>query len=344
MRRNGAATAALLTIMTAGCADSTPPTAGPPPASPSAAPTLAATTRPTPNGRPAPTPAAPTPDPNLFETPHPVGSVAISAGGVWVMPHLTPAAVRIDPSTRKTTEIPLPGIGAEVSASGTELWASISEWGTFKPIGLVRIDTVRRKLTVTVPVPAVSPFIIDDSVWAVGEDGTLYVLDRTDGKRLRTIATGVSGAAISVAGGYLWLSGTARTLRVDPRTYAVSDVTARLGTDAPQVAGAGRLWALTRDGGLVTYAPDLTGRRVIDLSPMRAFGTIWFQGAPWVGVAAPGEDAPNSMVRVDPISRAVTATLKAPHPIEAGWAIDAKCLWLPMLRQLEVYRMCPPRA
>ena len=91
--------------------------------------------------------------------PYEAGSVAASAGSIWVIPHLNEVVLRVDPTTSQVVEeVALPSVvGAEIDADADTVWMSVSTPGSFAPAGVVRLDATtasRRRRTPYLPRPA----------------------------------------------------------------------------------------------------------------------------------------------------------------------------------------------
>ena len=102
-----------------------------------------------------------------IDLPYPAGSVGVGGSWIWVIPHLDPVVLRVDPTTNRVVEeIALPGVvGAEIDASDESVWISVSTPGSFAPAGAVRIDPATGALS--------GPFVdgVSGGFPSIGRDG-----------------------------------------------------------------------------------------------------------------------------------------------------------------------------
>ncbi|WP_127792848.1 hypothetical protein [Agromyces sp. LHK192] len=282
---------------------------------------------------------------DVFEIPHAAGSVAVSGGAVWVLPHLDQVALRIDPDTGEVTELPLPGVGAEITASDTEVWASVSHPSTFAPIGLVRIDSTTSTVTHVVDGTTTFPHLIGDTVWALASDGVMHGYSRTDATEVATFETGVVGGGAAEAGGYLWPGNPSVGYRFDPADASMLDVT-DLGLVSLAEAG-GRIWGTPfseAGGALSSYEPDGTDVRRADLPEGML---VYLDAVPidddrfWIVVAERGAAPHSQVAEFDAVTGEIGQVLTFPGKLENGIDSDGDCVWGPILRQPKVVRVCP---
>ena len=106
------------------------------------------------------------------------GAVAVSGGSVWVVPHLDPVALRIDPATNTVVgrvSLGDRGPGAEIDATDDMVWASVSS-PSYELERLVRIDPTTGSVVAWVDTAGMFPVIGAGSVWATGH-GEVYRID-----------------------------------------------------------------------------------------------------------------------------------------------------------------------
>lgn len=327
-----------LALVLAGCASSPGPASGPV-RTPESSPTSSVDPSPA-GGLPA---TELTGESRIFEIPHQAGSVAVSGGAVWVIPHMEPVLVRIDPASGTTRSFELPGVGGELDATEDELWMSLSEPDSFEPLALARVDPTTGAVTARIDEPLGFPAVVGDHVFAA-DQRSVHVFDKSTGAPV-DVKTGNIGALsgwAAVTDG-VWVVGSKRAVRIDGKTLDTEDVTNRLRGDVPLAFAGGRYWARTPGGGLASYASDLSDRREYDMP-----GTVFPDAAVvdedlYVAVKVPFGFDSSMLVRIDTALDEPVSAVTTPggQGLEYGIDSDGSCLWIPVVRTPEVYRACP---
>jgi len=272
------------------------------------------------------------------------GSVAVSGGWVWVIPHLDPVMLRIDPATNAVVQtIRLEGGGppAEIDADEEMVWASVSTPG-YDPDHLVGIDSASSEVVARADVPGVFPSIGSAHVWAAGPEG-LYKIDRVSGELVSTLDVG--DCAHIALEELVWCSSDTGAYLIDPAT----DVITGVDTDSPlgwpvEVIGS-VVWGISSSGDSL-WAYDIEAQEAtIDLAIPAEAGRFMPDAAVldetlWV-VARGGPGW--SLVPIDTVTRAFGQPVDVAKQPEFGIAAGHGALWIPVIREPTVLRVEPPR-
>ncbi|HEU0131765.1 MAG TPA: YncE family protein [Mycobacteriales bacterium] len=277
---------------------------------------LAACASPAP--KPAATPTTPAPPGSTVLAKIRVGGepcgVAAAAGAVWVTDARGARLVRVA-GGRVTGTTKVDATPCEIATGFGALWV-VTQSGR-----LDRVDPRTGRVTARIPVgqtsyEAVAAF---GHVWVTNRDGnSVSKVDPRTNRVVATIATPfVNAGGIAATKDALWVGndagGDTTLRRLDPRTHALTKVTA--GTRPAFVAVAGEtVFVANEQDGTVTRL-DATGR---------ALGTVAAGRSP-VNLAVVGgdvwvpDDQGNVLTRIDARTGAVTETL----PVGAGPAVVA---------------------
>jgi YVTN family beta-propeller protein len=256
--------------------------------------------------------------------------VAAGEGGIWVLNAGDRTVSRVDPQARKVVRtIPLAGraepMGLAAGADG--VWVGRGRAGT---LTVARISPAFNEVMASTSLgTAEQPFyaarwavaVGHRSVWAPGgRFGTVLRLDPLTRRVRATIDTGVRPAAIAVAPGATWITGSRNlVVRIDPRTNKVVG-RLRVPTGAWAVAaGAGAAWVTAAHEDVVARIDatthTVTTIRVGDLPTAVAVG----EGSVWVANAGDG-----TVSRIDPTTREVVETIElgaSPEAIAVGHGV-----------------------
>jgi DNA-binding beta-propeller fold protein YncE len=130
---------------------------------------------------------------------------------------------------------------------------------------------------------------------------------------------------ISSAGGSLWVSNaaTARLLRIDPDTHAVTTAAVLDPTPCEITPGFGSLWVITQTGKVDRVDPS-TGH-VIARIPV---GATSYQAMPTPGALWVSNRNDGTLTRIDPRRNRVVQTVHLPGIAPGGLAYAAGALWI----------------
>jgi hypothetical protein len=271
------------------------------------------------------------------------GSVAVSGDWVWVIPHLDPVVLRIDPATNAVVgTIQLEGGGppAEIDADEEMVWASVSTAG-YDPDHLVGIDSNSSEIVASADVPGVFPQIGGDHVWAAGPEG-FFKIDRRSGELVATV--GVRNCRHLALERWVWCSGGGSAYLIDPTTDAITSVDTDIPLGPPVEAIGSVVWGISPSGDRLWTYDINAGEVTVDLVIPEEAG--WFMPDAavldetlWV-VAQGGTRW--WLVPIDTVSRAFGQPINVANP-EFGIAAGHGALWIPVIREPTVLRVEPPR-
>lgn len=210
------------------------------------------------------------------------GQVGVAFGRVWV-PHCDTASsvVVLDATSKQVV--------GKVDAWPLKIAFGYGSAWMWNPGGdgseLVRVDPSTLQIVAHIPLPAGgSPFKAPDGIWVVGDNGTLSRIDPASNQVTRTFRYGAAGEASAIyAGGSIYVlnDGSARLLRVDPKTGRSTRVAVGLvlnQSDPDLELGGGVVWAAPSNLQLVGI--DARSGRVV----RRIKTTV--QGSAYIAVGA----------------------------------------------------------
>ncbi len=210
-----------------------------------------------------------------------IRGLAVTDDAVWVTSQADAELYRIDPATDQVVATyPIPSHVEGVLPAGGSLWLS-----RYDPYELVRVDPATGAVTASLAFdsqPALAATA--DALWVIadGPDGTgiAFRLDPASAKVTTQIALDAPPGFATIDADSLWVAhaGTTTVSRVDLAQGRVADVV--------DVGGE------PRDG-------------------------VAAGGAMWVGVNGPGIERAGSVVRIDPDTAEVTATIPTGRDIDA---------------------------
>lgn len=267
------------------------------------------------------------------------GAVAVGGGSVWVVPHLDPVALRIDPQTNKVSQVISlgdRGPGAEISATDEMVWASVST-PSFDYERLVRIDPATGSVIAAVNVEAGFPAIGAGFVWANGPGGVFRIDPATNAVSANL---DLRDCGIVILGEQAFCVGR-EMFEIDPKTDKSTSVPGAPG-GFPVEADAGLIWGVNDDS-LWAFEPR-TGRVKAQLDPPAgamawSLDAVVVDGALWAS-ATTGEGAPDRIVRIDRSRMAIDCVIDIPVA-EFGIGAGLGAIWAPVLRQPYVLRVDP---
>lgn len=272
------------------------------------------------------------------------GSVAVAGESVWMVPHLDPVALRIDPATNSVADrISLGdrGPGAEIDATDDMVWASVSS-PSYDPERLVRLDPTTGSVVAWIDVAAWSPVIGAGFVWGRGASG-IYKIDPTTNEVAADIDVGDCG--VLPLGERVICLGPGVVVSIDPATNAVTPISAAPSLDWPVAVvdgliwgiGGESLWAFDPNTGQVKgQLPPPAGTAMWSLDGVVLDGTLWMTASTQSG--DPSRTGPNRLVRVDTTRMQVDCVVETPNP-EYGIAAGFGSIWFPVVRQPWLLRM-----
>jgi hypothetical protein len=274
------------------------------------------------------------------------GSVAVSGGSVWVVPHLDRVALRIDPATNSVADrISLGdrGPGAEIDATDDMVWASVSS-PSYDPERLVRLDPATGSVVAWIDVAAWSPVIGAGFVWGRGASG-IYKIDPTTNEVAADIDVGDCG--VVPFGERVICVGSGVVVSIDPATNAVTPIPGAPSLDWPVAVvdgliwgiGGESLWAFDPNTGQVKgELPPPAGTAMWSIDAVVQERTLWMTASTQSG--DPSRTGPDRLVRVDRIRMQVDCVVETPNP-EYGIAAGFGSIWFPVVRQPWLLRIEP---
>ena len=270
------------------------------------------------------------------------GAVAVGGGSVWVVPHLDPVLLRIDPTTNTVVDrISLGdrGPGAEIDATDSAVWASVSS-PSFDFERLVRIEPSTGGVVASVDVPGGFPAIGKDAVWASGPAG-IYRIDPD-----------TNTVAAMINAGDCWVvtldrraicAGPEGVITVDPATDRITRLPGEPLPGRPIVALDGLVWGV--DGTSLWAVDPKTGRQRADLRPPHgaeswALDGVVLDGALWATASSVRDTGANRLVRIDRDALRIDCVIETPDQ-EFGIAAGFGSVWFSFLRQPWLIRVDP---
>ncbi len=257
--------------------------------------------------------------------------IAIDAHDVWVLNADDGTISRIDPGTRRTTQVFSPAsTPADIAAGDGALFIADQAPATLVhytglPFALSRYDPALRVTTYTSSLPHVTPSALaavpsgasqitvgGGFVWVIAPDQTVAQLDERTGARVRTL--NVTAISLLFADGALWvLDGRLNGVRrVSPRTGATSEQIPIPEFFAPTslALGDGYVWVASPIQGVVWKLDPAIPRDVASINVGFGASVVAYgDGALWVG-----NDVSDAVSRIDPRTLATTATVHVPSP------------------------------
>jgi serine/threonine protein kinase/glutamine cyclotransferase len=240
------------------------------------------------------------------------------------------SVVRIDPRTNKIASVTEVDNGPESMAIGGDtVWTY-----NWKDRTVSELDARTGALRRTIGIPGSSPLVQAQTIAANADDA--WVISNTSRNGLvthlrRSVVSikrefPLEGDPLTIAFGdrALWVGVKTATrgsevLRIDPDSGSVL-TTVRLGaSDVQSLAlGEGALWALTQDGTLFRIDPAsgrITNRKQLPTQGADAYEIAIGHGMIWADFINGG---PTPLLRIDPRTLRVTATIRPPNASVAG--------------------------
>jgi sugar lactone lactonase YvrE len=234
--------------------------------------------------------------------------------------------------------IPVGGGAVGIDGAGATVWATVND-----PPRLVGLDATTRAVVRTVPLPtapegvAVTP----DAVWVTDfEAGKLWRVDPASGAIVATIDVGRGPTDLTVTdrGVFVTLLTGQAVARVDPATNTVAQT---IHTPEPmstiQADAAGDLWVASITRTVRRLGPDGRFGKPIEL-PGPATAVAAGPDAIWVAAAV--ADSQGQVLRIDPTTGLVTATLTV-GTSPNGLAVGAGGVWVTGTADDTVWRIDP---
>ncbi len=231
------------------------------------------------------------------------------------------------------------GAGAlGIDSSGATVWVTVND-----PPRLVGLDAATRAIVTTVPLPT-SPegvAVTADAVWVTDfQGGTLWRIDPATGAVVASIPVGQGPTDLTVTdrGVFVALLTGQAIARVDPATNTVAQT---IRTPEPmtviQADATGDLWVAGVSKTLRRLGPDGRFGKAIELAgPATAVAA----GPDAVWVAAAVADDQGRVLRIDPATGQVTATLTV-GTSPNGLAVGAGAVWVTGTADDTVWRIDP---
>jgi hypothetical protein len=274
------------------------------------------------------------------------GAVAVSGGSIWVIPHLDRVVLRIDPTTNDVVDrIPLGdrGPGAEIDAAEDMLWASVSS-PSYEPERLVRLDPTSGSVVAWVDAPAWSPVIGAGFVWGHGARGVYRIAPDTNAV---AAVIEIGDCRVIAIDNQAFCVGAESVVAIDPQTDNVEPIAHAPSIGWPVETAGGLIWG-SNETSLSAFDPE--ARKVaVELTPPPGTATwgleaVVLDGILWMAAnSKPGDrtrTAPDSLVRIDPVTMVVECVIKIPNP-EFGMAAGFGSIWFSVVRQPWLLRMKP---
>ncbi len=348
-------------------AESTPPPTGQPSkAAPTATPSAFATpTRSAPPASPSSSDPVPTQlacsDPRRAATTPPApsiagvinlgceaGGVAVGGDSVWVVPHLDPVLLRVDPASDAVVDrVALGGLGpgAEIDGAQDMVWVSVSEpFPSFDRDRLAHIDAETGEVLASIELEAGFPVIGAGFVWAEGDGGEVYRIDPTT---YEVVELDVRDCAPLTTDSSVWCIGSGGAAVLDPQTGESQELAVDEELEGPFAWVGGMIWGVSRDG---LWALDPESGHAIDDIPPPGGVAMWspdatiLDGALWVAASSvpgdPFETPADRLVRIDPDAREPDCVLEVPQ-LEYGIASGFGAMWAPVARAPSLLRIVP---
>jgi streptogramin lyase len=205
----------------------------------------------------------------------PPGSVAAWRGSIWVQtgfasgpPEVTPAVVRVDPTSRALTTFPLDrGEHVGVTLGAGALWSANSETGVVS-----RRDLSTGEVTATAqgPIPPEALAFGEEAVWSLGRGradvapplpGTIARIEARTASATLSTQVGVSPTDLAVREGAVWVVNPASrsVLRIDTETVTITEEIPMPGVPSQISAGRSGVWVLDANSGILfRIDPDRT--------------------------------------------------------------------------------------
>lgn len=268
------------------------------------------------------------------------GAVAAAGGSIWLVPHLDRVALRVDPATNTVaarTSLGDRGPGAEIAASDTMIWASVSS-PSFDLERIVRIDPASGTVVASLDLAAGNPVIGAGFVWA-GASNFVYRIDPATNAVAASIPVDFAcWVTVLVDRVFCFGAGAAEIDLATNRAVPVPGVPNGL----PVEAVDGSIWGVNVDS-LWAFDPA-TGKVTGDLKPptgSAAWGldAVVVDGSLWAS-AGVKDGPPNRLVRINREKMAIDCVIDTPVS-ELGIAAGFGSIWLPVIRQPWLLRIDP---
>ena len=254
--------------------------------------------------------------------------IALADDTVWVISQTDKLLTAVPAAGGTPRTIGLPGSPTGLAAGGGSAWITFGFGATGETGALVlRVSagTQRQEQKLTVPNGAGAIAVGEGGVWlANGLENTVTRIDPETHAISGVIQVGEQPGALAVGEGSLWVAhAVGKTVwRIDPATSTKGpEVTLR---DAPTAIaiGFGRLWVTSNAGNTVV---------VIDVASGGLVSTIALDQGPR-GISSGSEaiwvaGTRNSLLRIDPATLKVSASIPLPGPAE-GVAAVGDAIWV----------------
>jgi DNA-binding SARP family transcriptional activator/ABC-type branched-subunit amino acid transport system substrate-binding protein len=275
------------------------------------------------------------------------GSIAVGAGGVWVLNADDRTITHLDPKTRRVVKtFAVSGQPTDLTAGEGAVWVgnSTNTGGVIESRAATtevsRVDPVSNQITGTAQLPGAAgqlPPLAETTgvtelatgargVWAIAPDGSIARLDPATGARRARVPVRASAVAAGDAGVWFvtFVHGTPAIGRVDTRTNTADRVIPVQTNNLVGIAvGAGSVWATDPAEGVVWKI--VPGPKPVERTIPVGFGATqiaYGDGAVWVGNLASA-----TLSRIDPRTDAVTTT-KTVAGTPQGLAVGDGAAWV----------------
>jgi serine/threonine protein kinase/sugar lactone lactonase YvrE len=239
---------------------------------------------------------------------------------------------------RVVATIPVGDGAVGIDGDASMVWVTVND-----PPRLVGLDAATRTVARTVPLPtapegvAVTP----DAVWVTDfQEGVVWRIDPATGAVVATIEVefGPTDLTVTDRGVFVTLLTGQAIVRIDPATNTVAQT---IRTPEPmnviQADAHGDLWVAGLSGTVRRVGPDGRFGRALDL-PGPATGVAAGFDAVWVAAAV--ADDQGRVLRIDPATGQVTATLTV-GTSPNGLAVGAGGVWVTGTADDTVWRIDP---
>ena len=238
--------------------------------------------------------------------------------------------------------IPVPPQGGAFAVGEGAVWAMSDTEST-----LMKIDPRQNAVVARIKVsPGEAAAAGDGAVWLThpSEDAVSRI-DPTANKVSATIHVGPQPSGVAVSPGAVWIAeaGGPSVTRIDPATNRVV-ATIRLGPKLfccsehmSLIAGRDALWVAVPNGNRMVRVDPGTNK--VASSIKLAYGPCGFVAVGESGVWSAGGGCSDSVARIDPRVKRVTAELAEPHPV--GVALAYGSVWVAVLGSANIDRIDP---
>jgi DNA-binding SARP family transcriptional activator len=264
--------------------------------------------------------------------------VAVEGGDAWVLNANDRTVSRVDASTHQVRTVSVGGTPADLAVGGGAVWVVQSA----ADVSVYRIDPTTMA-TDRIELPGAFPYGLGNpgqayiaygagAVWvtrSANGGGVLWRIDPATGA-VRSLV-GPNGPIV-VGAGAAWVPGGGTLTKVDPHTLSVvSTHDAQFDAPAGPALGAGQLWVPDVANVNNSYTANAGTLWDVDLSSGNvtrvvvgggAVAAAYGSGDVWVACSLS-----HAIVRVDPVSEAVVATIHL-DGMPSGLAFAKNWLWI----------------